>query len=422
MTTVAQILADQAIPRTKSASVHNLLDSDLRCALDATASWVSPAIDTLAAGLPLPRSVAPFVDRPFFRPPGSNRCFYYCPSTIDGPNTGPGVLAIKGLEPCTEDFDALVRDLDRACYTQHNIAEHFVFVEHKIPACLGLQEALREANRATAVQRAHLRVYGELARLPLPLLALHHTDEIIERAREALRNVLQTAAFLAIEPTLNEGLATYVYYYPSPAIRACDIDYRLQGLGFRERLLALIGHVGDPERIVRHWVRGFVRMLYLGYLPGSLASLRSGICCQPQNACIDGGFVDLGSVTPLPELRSESAVPAALQFCLEALLDTVRTLIAGASDPTRVESLEIRIDLHYIRQYLFALIEEAIETEARPQLALDRRIQSYLTSPRTLACLVTRLGTYYSRPTQLDAVPPEYAALAPELIRSARES
>jgi hypothetical protein len=72
-------------------------------------------------------------------------------------------------------------------------------------------------------------------------------------------------------------------------------------------------------------------------LPGALPSFRTGICCQPQNACIDGGFVDLGSLTPLSTLRDDTAVYAALQFSTESLLNTIRALVAGSTDPTRPE-------------------------------------------------------------------------------------
>lgn len=399
-------------------------ESGLQPALVNAEPWLLPAINALAEGLPLPKTVAPFIDKPFFRPPGSYRSFYYCPSTLAPAEFGASgaVMAIKGLEPCARDIDALFRDLQRACYSPYNIAEHFVFVEDKIPACLGLREAIREAERAAEIQRAHLRVYGAPARLPMPLFVFRHHDEILEQVTDKLCRSLDAAAFERIRSNLSLGLGVYVYYYPTAPMRARDIDHMLLGLDYRERLFALLRDVCDPEDVISRWAREFTRMLYLGFLPGSLASLRSGVCCQPQNACIDGGFVDLDSLTPLHELQSETAIQAALQVSVEALIQTVRTLVACGSDPTRAEGLEIRIDLHYFRQYVFALIEEAIKTEARPGIELDPRIRRYFASPRTFEELAGRLRFYYSPRTELDPAAGDYHELARELLRAARGS
>jgi hypothetical protein len=386
--------------------------------------WLLSAVETLSACLPVPRTVAPFVERPFFRPPWSSRSFYYSPATLQGSSTDAGraVVALKGLEPCISDVDDLFRDLRRASYSPHNIAEHFVFVEHKIPGCLGLAEAIREAEQAAAIQERHLRFYGSLARLPVPLFVYRHSDEVVERVTERLRRLLGAAAFERIEPTLAGGLGAYVYYYPTAPIRARDIDHALENLSFQERLVVLLRDVCDPEDVILGWVRGFTRMLYLGFLPGSLASLRSGICCQPQNACLDGGFVDLDSLTPLDELQDTTALNAALQFCVESLLQTMRSLTAGGVDPTRPEGNEIRIDLHYIRQYLLGAIKRAIETEARAGLQLDTRIAAYFFEPKTFEELVIRLRPYFGGSSEFETVNEEFHHLSRELLKGLRGS
>lgn len=395
----------------------------LEAALAGAERWLPGVSKTLSGQLPVPKTVAPFVTRPFFRPPGSYRSFYYGPSTLAGVGSaaGKGVVAIKGLEPCLADVDALFDDLRRACYSPHNVAEHFVFVEHKIPACLGLNEALREAERAAAIQRLHLRHYGALARLPLPLLVHRHSDDVLARMTEKLSRLLGTTAFREIEPMLGSGLGAYAYYYPTAPLRVRDIDQLLHGLSFQDRLLRLLGGVCDPEHVINRWVCGFVRMLFLGFLPGSLASLRSGICCQPQNACVDGGFVDLDSLTPLDELRDDTAVAAALQFSVESLLQTVGALAIGGADAAR-DGREVRTDLHHLWQYVLGLIDEAIKTEARPGLELDARIRRYFTAPRAFEDLVARLRSYYSPRSAFDSTSQEFHQLGGELMKSARES
>jgi hypothetical protein len=387
-------------------------------------SWLPSAVETLSACLPVPKTVAPFVERPFFRPPWSSRSFYYSPATLQDSSGGTGraVVALKGLEPCISDVDDLFLDLRRASYSPHNIAEHFVFVEHKIPGCLGLEEAIREAERAAAIQERHLRFYGSLARLPVPLFVYRHSNEVVKSVTEKLRRLLGTAAFERMEPMLADGLGAYVYYYPTAPIRARDIDHALESLSFHQRLIVLLREVCDPEDVILGWVRGFTRMLYLGFLPGSLASLRSGICCQPQNACLDGGFVDLDSLTSLEEIQDTTALDAALQFSVEALLQTVRSLTVGGVDPTRPESSEIRIDIHHIRQYVLGAIKRAIETEARAGLHLDPRIAAYFCEPKTFEELVTRLGPYFGGSSKFEVVSEDFHHLSKELLKGVRGS
>jgi hypothetical protein len=60
--------------------------------------------------------------------------------------------------------------------------------------------------------------------------------------------------------------------------------------------------------------------------------------------------------------------------------------------------LEARFDLHHLNQYMHALIQNAIGSEARSGLELDIRISRYYTPARSFEGLVDRLSTYYSPP------------------------
>lgn len=393
-------------------------------ALAETEPWLPQACDALVGRLPLPKTVGTFISKPFYRPVGSYRCFYYYPSSAKDANTesqGHAVIAIKGLEPCIPDLDAALRDLKRPCYSPHNIAEHLIFEEHKIPLAVRLPEALKEAQRAAEIQTAHRRAYGSLARLPLPLFVFRHSDETAQLMFEKLRCQLSEPAIERLKPWFHEGLGTYVYYYPTPPVRVRDVDLLLHGLEFRQRMFALMSFC-DPAEIIRRWICGFVRMLYLGVLPGALPSLRSGICCQPQNSCIDGGFVDLDSLTPLRELRDHTAVYAALQFSTDALLDSVRALLIGSVDSTRGDGVEARFDLHHLKSYVFGLIQEAITSEARSELVLDARIKQYYEPAQSLEDLVDRLGPYYpTRNSDFADRARQFSAFGLSLIASARE-
>ena len=84
------------------------------------------------------------------------------------------VVVIKGSEPLLPDFE---RYLDWMRFKGFGawprpMMEHFPLFEGKTPGTVSLDEARKEAELALDVQAAHLRHYGELVRLPVPLLVL----------------------------------------------------------------------------------------------------------------------------------------------------------------------------------------------------------------------------------------------------------
>jgi hypothetical protein len=412
-----------ALDSVRLSAVRRFADGNgVLARLNAAEPRLCQTVEGLVDALPMPPTVAAFTAGPFVRPPTSSRCFYFFPGADDEvrAGSGGGVIAFKGLEPCAPDFGDLLADFRRAGPSAHNIAEHFVYEERKVPGCLTLEDALLEAERSSSYQTAHLSAYGEPAHTPIPLFVFRHADDVVERTSATLRRNLSAPAFRVVESELNQGLGAYVYYYPSLPIRVRDVDFLLHGVTFRERLLAILRDVCDPDEVVGGWVRSIVHMLYCGFLPGSLASLRNGICCQPQNACIDGGFVDLDSLTRFDELVDDTAVLAAMQFSVDSLIDSVRTLIAGRVDPTRSEGSVVRIDLHHFREYVLALLQASVEREARPGLQLDARVSTYLLPAPTFSALIDRLGTYYSRSSAFEQAAGEFKMATPGLLRAAR--
>jgi hypothetical protein len=399
-------------------------DNDALARFEATEPSFAEVIDGLVEAMPVPPTVAAFSSGAYCRPPTSSRCFYVFPGADDdgGPGARGGVVAFKGLEPCSGDFGELLADLRRGGPSIHNIAEHFVHEEGKVPGCLTLREALHEAERGSAYQTAHLEAYGEEAHTPVPVFVFRHADDVVARTANALRLNLSATAFRAVERELEQGLGVYVYCYPSLPTRVRDIDYLLRGTAFRERLLAILGDVCDPGEVIQGWITGVVRMLYCGFIPGSLASWRTGVCCQPQNACIDGGFVDLDSLTRFDELVDDTAVIAALHFSVESLIDSVRTLVAGRSDSAWVERQSTLVDVHHFREYVLALVRTAVQREARPGLKLDHRVSTYLVPAIDLAALVGRLDTSSCRSSAFNRQAQEFRQTLPALLRSARRA
>src|SRR5262245_1785297 len=125
-------------------------DNDVLARLQATEPLLRQTVEGLIEALPMPPTVAAFTSGSFCRPPTSSRCFYFFPGGDDevGAGTGGGTIAFKGLEPCAPDFCGLLADFRRAGPSPHNIAEHFVYEEHKVPGCLTLPDALFEAERS----------------------------------------------------------------------------------------------------------------------------------------------------------------------------------------------------------------------------------------------------------------------------------
>jgi hypothetical protein len=97
--------------------------------------------------VPVPPTTLPFVMGPFFRPPGSHRAFYHCPALVaESGETATAeanlaVTSIKGMESLiwTEDC---IGQLFQPCYSAHNIAEHLIISEGKVPGALTIGEAI----------------------------------------------------------------------------------------------------------------------------------------------------------------------------------------------------------------------------------------------------------------------------------------
>lgn len=347
---------------------------------------------SLAAALPMLGELArsaptvwPFAETECFRLPGSRRS--WCrPLHDDGP-----VLVVKGSEPAAPDMTAGLDELARPCYSWHDIDEHLLHDEGKVPLGVTRSEALGEARQAALAHVRHWRRYSEVARLPLPLLVARHDDEVTSGLVAALDETLSPPAAHSVRDLLGDGLHVLVYAYPSPPVRARDLDTVLSGRGFHERQLALL-ECCDAEQVVARWVRLFTRLLHCGLLPGSAAAVRTGMCCQPQNACVDGGFVDVESLVPAEHLRRRRALDVAVHLSLEALVDTVTTLLLGEVETAAVRTGGDPQDRQDIREHVLGLVRGHLADDCGNGPPLDPRIQRALAPAPDHAALVGRLA------------------------------
>lgn len=349
---------------------------DIVEALALQAPQALEALEYLQLRIPLPRSASANVDGHFYRLPNHNRSFCYSlaqsRSVIDAP-----VLVFKGCEPLLQDFPAMLEWMTQAPLRKSSrvMADHFPLSEGKIPGALSLKEATREAQIALDVQEKHLRHYGELAKLPVPLLIHSTTEEKRDQCAGLLRRKLSQSAFDRIEPLLQHGLAIYVYYYPSAPIRA-----NYWGDMTAPQLRQFIEETLNEDKVVIGWVRLVVRLLYLGYLPYTVRNEGLGACMDFGNATLDGGFCDPDSIVPIEAGMDDEFFRESVIQSLAHLQNTVRMLLGLADSGVLYASIEE----FACRRYIDQLLSEAITSESRPELQLDDRFLKLL-SPRTAA-------------------------------------
>ncbi len=146
-------------------------DQSLFDAPIAQTSALRGVLESTRKRIPLPRSAVASMQGHFYRLPNHNRSFCYSLAT-SAPVLDAAALVFKGCEPLMADFQTMLDWMSQAPLRKSGrvMVDHFPLAEGKIPGALSLNEACREAQIALAIQRRHLRHYGELARMPVPLL------------------------------------------------------------------------------------------------------------------------------------------------------------------------------------------------------------------------------------------------------------
>jgi hypothetical protein len=335
---------------------------------------------TLATAAPeLGGVVPPLVAPPSFgwgdrgdhlRPPGHRRAFYV--------REGEGWRATKGTEPTCDDFPGFVTSLTQnvvrveastgplgrsvlAMSAELPSIEKWPVLEGKVPGAVTLGEALAEAKAACAVQRAAVARYGAPLRLPVPLAVYRLSDDVGERVLAALAPHLGSRAFELTRAICANGLAAYVYRYPSLPLRVAYLEAPDAPLGqipgvLRRRRDALRLSL-DVEQATAGWIRTLARLFALGFVPAHPASVLGGNCLQLQNAVVDGGFCDAGSIAPAAEIRGERALREAVRAGITELARTLLRLHVGRA--TEAAALADRLP------DLFAALAGAVSDELR---------------------------------------------------------
>lgn len=297
--------------------------------------WIESAAASFEAKLPIPPSCRLFDCDGLFRLRGHRRSICFAPK---GREPIRNVLCVKGMEPFAPDFGAT---LDRLA-AQHatgravNKLEHFILNEDKLPGCLLFSEARVEASTAATVHMRLSNDGGALPRLPLPVLCVRLPETTAESAARAIAARASPCLWHKIEMLAASGLGAYVYWYPSVPLRARDVQ------GAKEMVVAM----SDG------WMNLAARLLRAGFLPTTAHSLGRGECCDRQNAVIDGGFADLGSVVPVADVPAQQDVFIALQMTLSRIAATILHVLGRESSRIAEADYIAHMVRHVVRERL----------------------------------------------------------------------
>ncbi|WP_158501832.1 AMP-binding protein [Vitiosangium sp. GDMCC 1.1324] len=380
--------------------------------------WVAEELERMKRDIPVPPTNGTFDTEGFFRPQGHFRSFY---------RRGPGesVLAIKGAEVRCDDQLGFLQLLQQRLFERFakhsvtNTLEYFLIQERKVPGALTLPEALNEAQHAAEVQSRFLEEFHEPGGVPLPLLVVRWSEDVVARFRARLLPLLSGFTLTIAQGELRDGLACYVYWFPkAPFPRVSHFagslaqeSQRTGSGGFANTRLvyATLKHNLDPEAVVDSWVKLAARLLLLGYFPSDIQHFKNGQCIEPQNVLLNGTFADLDSVIPMRQLGSDREFYASFLAMLNLLAHTVRVFLTAESNGTttlpspfpaqfqRPDFMEMLSVLH---------IWERLKVHLREQRhglrgTLDARLEELVSSNLSFPVLFEKVmfSLYYAGPT-----------------------
>ena len=336
-------------------------------------------LQELRANFPVAPDLAPFDNGSDIRPFRHLRAFYR--------RTPEGVVAVKGTEPLAGDPRAHLGILAnfRIDYpgrgrSLFSALEHFPLVEQKIPLAMTAAEAMEDVTSAAAIQTAHLGKYAQLARTPLPLLAVRWPAAVSQNLFEVLGPMLSNRARGIVKQQMAGGLGSVIYHYPTLPLRVAHLPAILGVPGGNHQWPEKLAALTDPAATIDNWISLVARILGSGYIPGSIESIGIGHCLEMKNAVIDGGFVDMGSVIRCDAIRDDQAFAEALLAAIADLTKTIRHFLLGDAVDVEAEyrnpSLVMIEALRNILPQLAAQVQDA-----RPD---DPRIAEFF-SPRSAA-------------------------------------
>jgi hypothetical protein len=326
---------------------------------------------SLRHSLPVaPHSQTGWISGPFFRIPNHYRSVC-CLIPAGEAGTAGGAIVFKGTEPLIPDFpeylDWMLRAPFRTSYLPLGL--HFPLEMKLPPGAMWLEECLLEQKISTKVQSEYFARYARIARLPVPLFVYELTSEHRHEYRELVRARISSAAFSRIEAKVAGGLGVEVYYYPNLPIRAADL--------FVSEIKASCASALTPQALedtFSGWIRLLAEMLHLGYMPYAPWNSGMGACVDAGNACIDGGFNDLLTITPFDSIPGELLFWRSLAASIQMLAGSIASVCSVAMGVIPVAQLEP--PLAFVA-FVNERLREHVRAEAGSSHPVDARLRRF---------------------------------------------
>jgi hypothetical protein len=249
-----------------------------------------------------------------------------------------GVIAIKGTEILNSKvLDKLYAlknvqvDYPSRGRSLFSVIEHFPIVEQKIPMAVTLSECKEDVSAAMKLQSAHVSFFDAFAHAPIPLAIIKWSEKVTNQFINELLPMLSPRAADIVKMVAKDGLATMLYYYPNVPYRVAhvNVEFNLNQISYQERLVKL-NKLFKPSNMVDKWIDNTARMLVLKLMPSSIESIGVGHCLEAQNAVLDGGFVDLGSIKSFDDIKTQQEFVQTFSATTIDLAKTIKVFLLGA--------------------------------------------------------------------------------------------
>lgn len=330
---------------------------------EPTRTQLRELLERFATSAPIAPTLLPFEHGAAVRPAGHRRCYY----VRLGDDPRGAHVAIKGTEPLRlEQQRALIRSgLHRARMSAHALTgiDFFPIHEHKAPMVLLAREAIDEAEVAAAVYPAYVARYHEAPPLPLPLLAFRWPPAVLEAYWTLTAPELSPWAREITERLIAGGVGCYLYHYPTaPFPRVRHLAATLRSQTPRPGRIDALAVDHPPAEVIERWVRLFVRLLALGYLPATESQIRTGQSIQAQNAVVGSGFVDLDSLRPLAQITDDADLLGSYVLAVRVLAATLAVYLFNEQAETESASSPFATCLAYVYDAIARHAEEDVRT------------------------------------------------------------
>lgn len=303
---------------------------------------------------------------PFIRPERHARALYL---DLDLATQGQhaGAIAIKGSEPCAVNFEAslnrLIEDssvweletgvlagVSTSVQVMMDRLHLFLVGEGKVPGVVQLDECKEDAIQALSFHEKHLKAFGEIAHVPLPLFVFRWPDETATKAKAILRELVSPTVTSELQ-RLDNGIGVYVYYYPVVPYRMAHLDLPVifGKTTYDHRKEAILKQVPAPDKLIESWFDVVSRMITLGYTATDPCSWNRGHCLMPQNLVLDGGICDINSLRQLSTFSRESQQRHSLFETVRWLDASVRFFLFGEN------AISARFNRHSTHTYAITL-------------------------------------------------------------------